>query len=479
MTKNFVFLFVLFSVGFSFCKTRVEPDLQKKQFTIFYTNDEHGWIEGDNDDAGAVDMYPDLLDYGYGEDESMLLLSGGDNWSGPAISSWFKGQPAIEVMNAMGYMASALGNHEFDAKVENLEKLSKQAKFSMLSANIIDNNTGTFPDFVKPYIIIKKQNVKIGIIGLSSLSTPYTTFPAYVKDYTFTDYAQALKKYVPEMKKNGAEVLILIGHICNDEMEELKPLAKDLGICFIGGAHCHQSFVEKDNEIVLMQAGSYYRKYGKFVFNYNPSSQKVEIVSAQVIKNIKKSGVENPVTDIVDYWSAKVDSALSDTIGYASSTIYYNSNEMANMVTDSWLVKFPEAQVSITNSGGIRQDIEAGYITLEDIVGVLPFNNTLLELDLTGKQLIDCIKDYELGGMLTIGGNRLTNGDLIYADSLYKVITTDYLYSVSSNHFAEYDSTPYNTSTHYRQPVIDWIRSLKTSKSNALNNYLNGNARHK
>jgi len=478
MTKKILFIFTLFSIGLFSCKSKVEPDLQKKQFTIFYTNDEHGWIDGDKEDAGAIDLYPNLLDAGYGVDESTLLLSGGDIWSGRAISTWFKGQPAVEAMNAMGYSAAALGNHEFDAKVANLEKLSSEAKFSILSANIIENSTGTFPDFVKPYVIIEKQNVKFGIIGLSSLSTPYTTFPAYVKDFTFTDYAQALKKYVPEMKEDGAQILILIGHICNNEMEELKPLAKDLGICFIGGAHCHQTFVDKDNEIVLMQASSYYRKFGKFVFNYNPSSQKVDIVSAQVLKNNKRSGLENPVTNVVNYWSARVDSVLSDTIGYASSDIKSYSNEMANMVTDSWLVKFPEAQVSITNAGGIRQNIEAGYITLEDIVGVLPFNNNLLELDLTGKQLIDCIKDFELGGMQTIGGNRLTNGDLIYADSTYKVLTTNYLYTVPSNHFAQYDSTPYNTSTHYRQPVIDWIQSLKTNKSNALNKYLNGNARH-
>jgi 2',3'-cyclic-nucleotide 2'-phosphodiesterase (5'-nucleotidase family) len=145
---------------------------------------------------------------------------------------------------------------------------------------------------------------------------------------------------------------------------------------------------------------------------------------------------------------------------------------MGNMVCDSWFYTFPDADISITNSGGIRQDIDAGAIQLETIVGLLPFNNTILKLELTGTELLDCIDNYLVGGMKTIEGNTLSDGTPIDANTTYTVLTTDYLYSLSNSNFSKYDPTPENTMVHYRQPLIDWIKSLSTSAGNPLNNYL-------
>ena len=151
---------------------------------------------------------------------------------------------------------------------------------------------------------------------------------------------------------------------------------------------------------------------------------------------------------------------------------------MFNMVTDSWLFTYPSADVSITNKGGIRQPIFAGDIDLATIIGVLPFENTIVEVELTGSQLINCIRgDLVYGGMTTIGGYQFLDGTPIHQDSIYQVLTTDYLYSRTDHKFQQYDSEPYNTSIHYRQPTIDWIKSLNTSVSNPLDQYLDHTAR--
>jgi len=114
---------------------------------------------------------------------------------------------------------------------------------------------------------------------------------------------------------------------------------------------------------------------------------------------------------------------------------------------------------------------------LESIVGVLPFENTLYELKLTGSELIDCIDNYIVGGMTTIGGYRLSDGSTISPTQIYSVLTTDYLYSLSNSKFAQYDDNPYNTSITYMQPTIEWIKSLNTTAQNPLNNYLDFTAR--
>jgi len=142
------------------------------------------------------------------------------------------------------------------------------------------------------------------------------------------------------------------------------------------------------------------------------------------------------------------------------------------MVCDSWFYSFPDADISVTNDGGIRQDIIKGDITLKTIVGLLPFENSIYELDLTGAELLNCIANLEVGGMTTINGNYLADGRQIYSDSTYTVLTTDYLYSRGDNQFSLYDSVPYNTSINYRQPLIDWMKSKNTSSQNPINNYL-------
>jgi 2',3'-cyclic-nucleotide 2'-phosphodiesterase (5'-nucleotidase family) len=118
-----------------------------------------------------------------------------------------------------------------------------------------------------------------------------------------------------------------------------------------------------------------------------------------------------------------------------------------------------------------------GNITLATIVGVLSFENSIVELELTGTQLINSTGNLLVGGMTTIGGYFLSNGTAIHADSMYQVLTTDYLYSREDYNFSMYDPDPYNTSIHYRQPVIDWIHSLQTSTTDPLNNYLDNTPR--
>ena len=97
-------------------------------------------------------------------------------------------------------------------------------------------------------------------------------------------------------------------------------------------------------------------------------------------------------------------------------------------------------------------------------------------MKLTGSQLLDCIDNYLVGGMKTIGGSSLMDGSPIEANTTYTVLTTDYLYS-SDPDFSKYDPLPENTSVHYRQPLVDWIKSLNTSELNSLNNYLDNNPR--
>jgi len=453
--------------------TPVEPE-SSKNLIILYTNDEHGWMETEGSYGGAAGLMGLWREKeGYSEEkENYLILSGGDMWTGPAISTWFQGESMVEVMNAMNYTAAAIGNHEFDFKIEGLKERMEQSSFPFLSANIREKATGNSPEFISPYLIKEVDGITVGIIGLSSISTPYTTFPDFVKDYNFIDYSQALIDIVPEVKSQGTDMLFVIGHICSSEMNNLVSTASDLGISIITGGHCNELIATEVNGVALIVGGNRFENYAKLEIIYDPQTNTIKEFKPSLHDNI--GGSPDPtVASVVSHWREMTDNALSEIIGYTTTTIDRYSPEMHNMVTDSWFYTFPSADISITNSGGIRQSIPAGDISLATIVGLLPFDNSILELELTGFELIDCI-NYSLivGGMTTVGGYTLSDGTPIDENSNYSVLTIDYLYSRDDYNFSRYDTDPYITSTNYRQPLIDWMKSLNTNISDPLNNYL-------
>ncbi len=381
------------------------------------------------------------------------------------------GEPMVEVMNSLEYDASAIGNHDFDFTIEILEERLEQMNFPFLAANIIEKSSGEIPSFVKPYIIKEIHGVNVGIIGLASLSTPNTTFPKNVETLDFLPYEQAINTYAPQAIDEGADFLILIGHICEHEMEQLVDVAKNHNIKIIGGGHCHQLIAKEVDGVVLMQSGADMERYVKVEFVYHVDKDTIDDLTYSIHKN-DKGIIDEEVLAVVEGWVEQSNAILAEVIGYADETIHQRSVEMGNMVVDSWLQTFPEADVALTNSGGIRQDIPSGEITLETIVGLLPFENNIIQMEVTGAELLESAPYYLHGGFTTVDGNYLTDGTPIHSDSTYTLLTIDYLYSLSNNNFSDYDEEPYNTSVHYRQPVIDWIKSLNTSQSDPLNNYL-------
>lgn len=468
---NFILIFFFLS-----CKKDISRSINDKEtvrrIVILYTNDEHGWLEESETTNGAAKLMGIWRNVEkYTEDSLFLILSGGDMWTGPAISTWFKGQSMAEVMNAMNYRAAAIGNHEFDFKIEGLKERITNSNFPFLSANIREKETGEIADIAIPYIIEKINDVKVGIIGLTTTSTRYSAFPDYVKNFDFISYDEALEEIVPQVKENGAELLIVIGHICFSDMHELAETAANLGITLIGGGHCHELVNEKISGVSIIEAGSYMRNYAKVEILFDSIADTVVSIKQELHEN--QGGTPNPeIQSIVTYWQNQADAELSQVIGYVEEEISQNSDAMYNMVTDSWLFSYPKADISLTNRGGIRQSISAGDITKGTIIGVLPFSNDIIELELTGAQLIDCTDNLVVGGMTTISGYFLSDSTPIYDDTTYSVLTTDYLYIQPDSKFKTYDPDPYYTSLNYHQPTIDWIISHNTSINNPLDTYL-------
>ncbi|MCB8978876.1 MAG: bifunctional metallophosphatase/5'-nucleotidase [Ardenticatenaceae bacterium] len=442
-----------------------------REITILYTNDEHGWMAGLQAGGSAANLMGLWRTAeGYQPDGNFLLLSGGDMWTGPAISTWFQGQSMAEVMNAMGYDAAAVGNHEFDFGLETLKTRAAESEFPFLSANIRYKADGTTPEDlgIRPYTIVTVNDIQVGIIGLTTRSTPTTTNPVNVAEFDFIGYETALREVVPQVREAGAEMIVVPGHICQDELENLAQNVADLGIRLLGGGHCNELLATEMDGIVLLEGGTALAGYARATFEFDTATDTVVSVDYGVRSN--SGGTADPVVEsIVMRWQEEADVELNRTIGYSEQGVARRSQEMQSLITEAWLWAYPAADVAITNLGGMRADLPPGDISLADVVGVMPFDNVIVELLLTGEQL-----EVMLGqDSAAVGGvyrdnfrwNLKNSGEELDPDAVYTVLVNDFMYAGGDDYalLAVYDPNGYDTSINWRQPVIDWILAQDSS----------------
>ncbi len=451
-----------------------------RALTILYTNDEHGWMEGMEPDQGAANLLTLWREVeGYEPDANFLILSGGDMWTGPAISTWFQGESMAEVMNLIPYTAAAIGNHEFDFGLAALQRRAAASAFPFVSANIRQKETGEMPEDagIRPYTLVTVNDVRVGIIGLTTTSTPVTTNPVNVANFLFQDYEQTLRQVVPEVRQAGADMIVVPAHVCQAELESLARRVGDLGIALMGGGHCNELFAREVNGIVLLGGGYHLTSYARATLHFDTAA--AAIVSSEFGVAMNQGGAPDAALQaVVDRWRDEADAELNQTIGYTSAGIPRRSPLMESFITETWLLGYPAADVAITNRGGIRADIPPGDLTLADIIGVLPFDNVLVELQINGSQVMQLLSQSQLA----FGGLRAHQGGWIVAKTgqrldpatTYHVLVTDFLYAGGDglDELAQFDPQGYNTAIDWRQPIIDWVISQASTAEQPIDEAL-------
>ncbi len=447
--------------------------------TLLYTSDEHGWMEGEKPGEGAANMLGLWqTKEGYPGKGRFLVLSGGDNWTGPAISTWYQGESMLEVMGLMGYQASAIGNHEFDFGLDNLKDKVQTSKYPYLAANITYQSSGKpLSDLgVKPFTLLDLDGLSVGVIGLSTAATAYTANPAIVSGLKFGDYAAALTQAAGEARKEGAQMVVLVSHLCEPDLIALIPTAKQLDIPVMGGGHCHLGFSQKIGDVSILDSDAYLQSYGYAHLIFDPATGKTQIKDVGVQHNT--GGKADPtVAAAVQKWAEKTKVEGGVVIGYLKDEIPRQGATMQALIVESWLWAYPQADVALTNLGGMRDKLPKGDITLAGITSVMPFNNTIVEVHIRGDQL-EKILEGKLVTPPAIGGVRYANGKWILAKTgkpldakaTYSILVNDFMYAGGDHYddLAKDDPNAYFTAIDWRQPVIDWIKAQNSSESSPL-----------
>lgn len=353
------------------------PETNSRQVTlaVLSVNDMHSAIDNMPKFAALADslrnVYPDLL-----------VLSAGDNRTGNPVNDQYEptNYPMIALMNAVGFKASTVGNHEWDGSPAALQRNIEDADFPFLCANVVVPE-GMKLD-VKPYVVIEQQGLHIAVLGLLETRADGLpgAHPMHFKEISFRKGEKVLPEY--RFLRDEAEVFILLSHMGYEEDLEIADENPWFDAILGGHSHTLVEFPKKQNGVMVTQAGSSLSHATLTLFTVVDG--KVVDINATTL-DVAHFGHENAkVRAMLDKFNAN--SRFSETLATAT-TPFVRREELGCMVTDG-IRRFTGADFAFQNTGGIRiDDLPMGPITMKDVYDIDPFGNDVVVYTMTGSQL--------------------------------------------------------------------------------------------
>jgi 2',3'-cyclic-nucleotide 2'-phosphodiesterase (5'-nucleotidase family) len=473
------------------------PDAPRNLHVLF-TTDEHGWLLPLKDEkegvqrGGIVALYERFTkNEGYApgqgaRDAGYVLLSAGDNWTGPYETTVLEGAPMVAAMSEMGYAASAVGNHEFDFGVRTLAERAKAARFPLLAANLVELASGNLPSWAKAFTIVEVGGTKLGVIGLTNVDSPVTSDPRHMTGLKFRGYVETLDEWAPKVKAAGADELVVLLHDSLSLAPELMPTFRKHHVRLVAFGHHHvagemiddNGTPDVDDDIVICNAGAYMRSYCRADLVFQGAKMTSRAVKLTTVEAPLGTVVEGNATLMTIVTEAeKSANQIGGEVLVENARLLKRGVDgpLGQMIVDAWLEALPYAQVAVTNAGGLRQDLPAGPVRMRDVVSVLPFNNYLLVVDLTGAQLKEVLANEES----VVSGLKFTytvdagkpgrviqavvgrDGKPIADDAKLKVVINDFMFRGGDRYkFQTYDAEPEETAIDWREPVLRALRDM-------------------
>ncbi len=460
---------------------------------IVHSNDVHGAI------AGYANMAALAAEY-ESQGAKVIVADAGDFSQGKVEVSSNKGLNAVKMMDAAGYDVATLGNHEFDYGYAQLKENLKEATFSTICCNILDENGKPAFEGSKVFDI---DGLKVGFIGVNTPESQTKANPALIKGLTWLagdDMVKAVQAEADKLKADGTDVIVVLSHLGVDS--ESKPnRSTDLwaglkGVDFIIDGHSHTVMEKGDNNEPIQSTGTAFENVGVIVIDNATKKIEKNMLVKVTEDSAKDEAVAKAAQDITDAINAeygavfaKSEVELNGDRSYNTKTDLYGNRDgetnLGDLITDSmvWSVKKTGGVtvdekniVAVTNGGGIRAAIKAGDVTKKDVNTVLPFGNTIAVVYVTGAKLLEaleastyCSPDSAIGGFPQVSGinytvdaskaydandttypgstyygpktiNRVTidsiNGQAFDAKATYAVITNNFLAAGGDTYYA-------------------------------------------
>lgn len=463
------------------CSTVTPPPNRVIEIAIVATTDVHGRFTRqetpEHPRFGGLDLLAGYVEnLRQAMDGRVILLDAGDIFQGTLASNMTEGDVMIVGYNRVGYTAAAIGNHEFDYGPSGersvvsvpsedpfsaLERNIANAAFPFLSANIREKATGRRPWWARPSFVVEHGGVRVGIIGLTTVQTPGTTFPTNVESLAFTDPAKETVEVATSLRRGGVDAIVVVAHIggsCSalhdpedlsscSATSEVFNLANALPpgtVDVIAAGHTHAQMAHRVNGIAIVQAAAFGRAFARVDLSIDSTSSRVagtrihppvmicESVyegtdtcdpaaapaGARLVQRLYEGRPVQPVTVVAEALAPyqknveekereKTGVVLADPFTRRSAADGSGDTALGNLVADT-LREIADSDFGMANPGGLRTDLAAGELTYGALFRAFPFDNLLATIDLTGEELVallDAALDY--GRMMQVSGMKV------------------------------------------------------------------------
>lgn len=404
--------------------------------TVLHTNDMHGHLEpwqgweGELKDRsmGGLDRLSARVNEVRAASgaESVLLLDAGDTLGDSMIAVETEGKALIEVMNAIGYDAMVIGNHEPDFTADKLRQRISEARFPVLAANIKGRKNGQL--FTKPYVIRTIQGIKVGILGLAYPNTAKTSAQKNVRNLEFEDAVTAAQREVPRLRRDGAQLVIALTHLGLGADKQLAE--KVAGIDVIVGGHSHNRMRDalKVGQTLIVQAGAHGSDLGRLDLRIRGG--RIESHTHALIP-VTGSAADAKVTAIIQRHRAAYEQKMNATVGQAQ-TLIARAQTIAGQEPQKRDAESPaddlfadairdstRSEVAFLPGLGYGVAIPPGTITAAALRNLIPHDSAVWTMRLTGDQILQVLEQAlenfsskdpseKVGGMIQSSGLRFS-----------------------------------------------------------------------
>ena len=354
--------------------------------TLLQLNDVYQFAPVDGGARGGLARVLTLRKQIMSESPHALFLLAGDTISPSVESNTYQGKQMIDAWNSSGLDYATFGNHEFDFGPAVLRARMSESHFKWLAANVVDKKTGRTFGNTPEFVVREFDGVKVGLFGIVLQETLQTSRPG--PDVDILDPCATAARVIPEIHAAGAQVIVALTH---QTMGDDKQFARCSGVDLIIGGHEHTLLESMSGRAPILKMDSDARELGRIDLNISKSTGKLESIDWQIIPVTDKVNADLSFAALDRKYGALLKS-LEVPVGRTaveldvkSADVRMQETNMADFVADAFR-QAEGADVALVNGGSIRADaiIMPGILTKRDVLSILPFNNRVVKLQVTG-----------------------------------------------------------------------------------------------
>ena len=390
-------------------------------------NDFHGHLEAPRPGLGGAAWLKAHLDRATVPGRTIRVHAGDMIGATPLISSWFHDEPTMEAANELGFDVGTLGNHEFDEGGDELVRILRGgrrtgpgalkrdadgrlvntssptyagAAYPYIAANTIDRE-GELR--LPPYAIVERAGVRIGFIGVTTLSTPKFLLDRYAARFRFTDISDAVNRWVPVLQRKGVRAIVVLAHAggpSQDEsgapdfvgeiVDEARQMSPEVDAVIAGHSHSRLDIrvpnASGTGDKLIVEALSYGIAYDLVDLTIDRRTGDVVAKTGRVPATLHDVPGDATVAKLVERYRTRVAPLAAKVLGQTLGGLTRAGGELGTLAVDAER-EFGHADAAVVDPGAMRADIDPGPVTYAELAEAFAYGHPVVRAQLTGQQL--------------------------------------------------------------------------------------------